>query len=713
MPNTTGESERILFIDDEVGMCNSMRELLRESGFAATIVQSPQEALEKIRSESFDLIVTDIKMPKISGLDILFEARKADPEAIVILMTGFASLESSLEAIRQGAFEYLLKPVEYSQLEISIRRGLEKRQAARARKRLLDDLKTANLNLNNRLNEINALYEAGRSLMAVSELKTLLDKIVALAAGVTQAEIGSLMLLNGSGEYLIIESSIGLDPKIAAQVRLPLGESIAGYVAKSGQPLMVQDVEKDERFKRINKERYHSASLLCVPLSVSQKTLGVINMANKQNGENFTEHDLKLLTTFASQAAIAIDDTRHQQENLHKLREFTVLFELSQKLSAVGSVSAMRATVFEYLKKLMPLDFALWFEWQENLASLKPVGATGTNIPLTDTGSFNLDKIRQEDIIIDNVDFRGMNLESIPALSSYLAERIVKYPAFPRPGGNFTALPVLQEGELRHVFCVANESGHAYTEQEISLARLVISQASGFYEREKALLNATRLLTMGNMISEISHDLRRPLTNIRGGLQILREKWPEVAEGSDFFKMIESEVLRLNELVKELVDFSKPHKYETEIADIRMVIKRASELLRPELKKKNIKYSEEYLACNYELAMNKNQILEVFLNLFLNSVDSMEDGGGLKVTGKIDRPSFKKTDYLAITITDTGCGIKQENLAKIFDRYYTTKKTGTGLGLAVVERIISAHGGTLSVQSEYGKGTDFTLYFPI
>lgn len=709
----TGASKKILIVDDEKRMCESLHELLSGSGYQVTAIQSSKEAIDLIRSNPYDLVITDIKMPGFTGLDILNEVKKVDPETVVILMTGFASLDSALEAIRIGAFEYLLKPVEFTQLEISVKRGLETRESSLARKRLLEDLKIANLNLNTHLNEINALYEAGTSLMQTQNLGELLDKIVMLASGVTDAQVGSLMLIDDGGEHLRIESHIGLNAKIAESVQLPVGESIAGYVAQSGKPLMVRDVEQDERFKRINKERYQSSSLLCVPLKISDRILGVINMANKRNGEVFTDHDLKLLTTFASQAAIAIDDARQADLNLQKLKEFSVLFELSSKLSTVGSVSAMRRTVFEYLKKLMRIDFALWFEWQENLVCLKPVGATGTNIPLTDTGSFNLDKIRQEDIVLDNIDLSDIDMENVSQLSTYLSTKIAKYPAFPKPSDNFTALPVLQEGELRHVFCIASDSGRGYTDQEISLARLVISQASGFYEREKALLNATRLLTMGNMISEISHDLRRPLTNIRGGLQILREKWPNAAENSDFFKMAESEILRLNELVKELVDFSKPHKYETEMTDIRLIIKRASELLRPEFKKKEIKYKERYDNLNYELALNKNQILEVFLNLFLNSVDAMDGNGEISVTGTIGRPSFKKTDYLAISVSDTGSGIRKENLAKIFDRYYTSKKTGTGLGLAVVERIISAHGGTLSVESIWGEGTNFTLYFPI
>ena len=105
--------------------------------------------------------------------------------------------------------------------------------------------------------------------------------------------------------------------------------------------------------------------------------------------------------------------------------------------------------------------------------------------------------------------------------------------------------------------------------------------------------------------------------------------------------------------------------------------------------------------------------MEVMLNLFLNAIEAMPDGGELSVTGIIERPEHKKTDYLAVKISDTGVGIKKEKLSRIFERYYTTKDTGTGLGLAVVERIISAHNGTLKVDSTEGKGTTFTLYFPL
>ena len=101
------------------------------------------------------------------------------------------------------------------------------------------------------------------------------------------------------------------------------------------------------------------------------------------------------------------------------------------------------------------------------------------------------------------------------------------------------------------------------------------------------------------------------------------------------------------------------------------------------------------------------------LNLLLNALDAMPNGGTLTFKGLIERPEHKDTDYLTIKVIDTGHGIKSEHLSRVFDRYFTTKDTGTGLGLAVVDRIVSAHHGLVRVESMAGDGACFSVYFPI
>jgi two-component system sensor histidine kinase HydH len=176
------------------------------------------------------------------------------------------------------------------------------------------------------------------------------------------------------------------------------------------------------------------------------------------------------------------------------------------------------------------------------------------------------------------------------------------------------------------------------------------------------------------------------------------------------FKMAEEEVHRLNELVRELVDFSNPNKYQTERISVGTIFERAVHLVGRDLEKKNIKCNTEFEDDLPEIFVNKNQIMELFLNLIINAIEAMDENGVL--TLRASRHDQDIAKMIKIEIADTGCGIDEKDQAIIFDRYYTKKETGTGLGLAVVERIVSAHGGRIEVKSKKGIGTTFTIYLP-
>lgn len=704
--------EKIIVIDDEKRMCDSLTALLSDDGYEVKAFQDSPKAAAAIRSEKVDLVITDIKMPEMDGLQILQVVREVDEDIPVILMTGYASLDSAVEAVSHGAYDYLLKPVEFAYLQLAVNRALEKRRSDLARLQLLQELKLSNLILHRRIAELNALYEAGKSIGSAANLKELLKQIVALASSVTDAQVGSIMLLDEREQHLTIEAAIGLEQQVIDRTRLPVGESIAGYVAKNGEPLIVEDVERDERFQRISQEKYGAASLLCAPLTIKNKVIGVINMANKEGGEIFTKNDLRLLTTFASQAAVAVDDANQFEKNRRRLIEFEILHEVSAELPNIQSMHDFRYILVEKLKRVFPIDYSIWFNWDSRRRMLLPDSAAGrTDIPLTESGGIDLRKVSRESISLAPVDLKRFDLNDIPELSTFIADHLSKNKHFPAPEQAYMAIPIMRYGEPAYIFYLGADSEQPYSDDDISLARLVISQAALLFEKEKTLLNATRLLTMGNMISEISHDLRKPLTSIKGSLQILKQRWPKI-EKSDLLKLAEEEVYRMNELVRELVDFSNPNKYETERLDLRQIITRASEFVGPDMHKHGIEFSAVFENADWEVIVNKNQILEALLNLFINAIDAMPEGGRLSVHGLVEKPEHKKNDYLALRISDTGVGINKENLSKVFDRYYTTKKTGTGLGLAVVERIVSAHSGTLKVASTEGEGTTFTLYLP-
>lgn len=706
--------EKIIIVDDEQRMCESLSKLLTNEGYKVTAFQHSFEAAEAIRESKVDLVLTDIKMPRLDGLELLKIVKEVDEDIPVILMTGYASLDSALDAIAHGAYDYLMKPVEFTQLVLTVKRALEKRSADLNRLALLEELKISNLILHRRINELNALYEAGKSIGSAANLKELLRQIVALACNVTEAQVGSIMLLDDRGQYLTVEAAIGLEKDVVESTRLPIGESIAGTVAETGEPIIIEDVENDSRFKRINKEKYGAASLLCTPLKIKNKVIGVINMANKASDQIFSKNDLKLLATFASQAAVAVDDAHQFEKKRRRLIEFEILHEISKELPEITDIHNFRETLVNKLSRVFPIDYCLWFEWDKDNNILLLNGQFGLDkIPVTKSGKIDLKQVNWEELVINTPEDNSFTFDDIPTLTEEVKKQIIDNQFLPEPTDGVMAIPLLKYGEPTYVIFLGRYDDALYAEEDISLARLIISQSALLFEKEKSLLNATRLLTMGNMISEISHDLRRPLTTIKGGLQVIRGKLDNPGHTENLFSTVEEEVHRMNELVRELVDFSNPNKYQTEKIDLTKVVHKAGELIQPELRKKNISYESSFEDTDWHVIINKNQILEAFLNLFLNAIDAMKTNGSLSVHGLVERPEHKKADYLAVKITDDGCGIKKENISRVFDRYFTTKDTGTGLGLAVVERIISAHGGTLAVSSEENKGTTFTIYLPI
>ena len=379
--------EKIVVVDDEKRMCESLAALLGNEGYAVDIFQSSPEAAKAIRNAKVDLVITDIRMPEVDGLALLQIVKEVDEGIPVILMTGYASLDSAVEAISRGAYDYLMKPVEFRQLELAVRRALDKRRSDLARLQLFEELKISNLILHRRINELNALYEAGKSIGSTANLQELLRQIVALASNVTEAQVGSIMLLDDREEFLTIAAAIGLEKHVVESTRLPIGESIAGSVAKTGEPLIVEDVERDNRFKRINKEKYGRASLLCAPLKIKNRVIGVINVANRQEGTVFTKNDLRLLTTFASQAAVAVDDAHQFEKKRRRLTEFEILHEITTELAMIRSLADFRSRLISKLNRVFPIDYSIWFNWDDGNKILIADGVSGLpEIPLTEPG---------------------------------------------------------------------------------------------------------------------------------------------------------------------------------------------------------------------------------------------------------------------------------------------------------------------------------------
>ncbi len=685
--------KRILIVDDEERICQSLTALLGREGYVIETATDGEAAISKLEAVPYDVILSDIKMPKADGMMVLKKARQKDPEALVILMTGYASLESAMAAVSAGAYEYILKPVDIEDLKRLIKRAVDKREVDLAKRTLMVELSEANRRLKREISQKEALYQVALTLSSSERLDDLLERIVTLAAGVLGARVGSIMLLDPEGKYLSIRAALGLSPEVIETTRLEVGASIAGQAAQTGQPILVKDLETDPRFARASLQKYETKSLLTVPLKLGEKVLGVLNLADKQDASSFTEEDLILLSAFASLAALALSDAQNYQASKAKVAELSALYQIATQLSSLDRYEEMTRVVVETLGKLMVIETGLWFTYDPEKEKLYLASEVGQNHRPKSTGL---------ELSLSKTEAESRNL-----FSSHLSQKIGKAYS---PEMRFLLLPLFGPQMLDGVLALGRSDRKKYTEEEERLASIVTSQAATVFERQRSILNAARLVTMGNMMTEITHDLKKPLTNVRGGLQILRDKWDELDEKDKILASLEQEAMRLSDMIKELLDFSNPRKYQRQPKNLADLVKRALKLIEGDLAKKNIRLEFSAPEDLPRVLVNENEIVELILNMVLNALESIPDGKRISIALVPVEKGTEKS--VRLTVSDEGAGIAPENLSRIFERYFTTKDSGTGLGLAIVDRIVKAHGGRIDVDSTPGVGTTFRIDFP-
>jgi two-component system NtrC family sensor kinase len=237
------------------------------------------------------------------------------------------------------------------------------------------------------------------------------------------------------------------------------------------------------------------------------------------------------------------------------------------------------------------------------------------------------------------------------------------------------------------------------------------------FESQRQLSQSEKLAALGQVTATMAHQIGTPLNSISGYIQLILQDGHLQSADRDRLKIIESQLDRLAESVKNLLSFTRQPKPQFRSLDVNGVLEELIHLSEPWLHSRNVKLLSS-LSINLPLVLGDPTHLQtLFLNLITNALDAMPNGGLLIIRTQevLSHPSSGNGRWLEISITDTGIGITGESKKRIFDPFYTTKKIGegTGLGLAICEKIIKEHSGRLDVESEVGKGSTFFVYLPI
>jgi signal transduction histidine kinase len=255
--------------------------------------------------------------------------------------------------------------------------------------------------------------------------------------------------------------------------------------------------------------------------------------------------------------------------------------------------------------------------------------------------------------------------------------------------------------------------GKGYRDEFSGLAMAMNHMLMQLVRRQDMLVAAHKLKAVGTLTAGVAHELNNPINNIMLTAAMLFEDYPDLPdeERLDMVNDLVKESERAQKIVRNLLDFARESGIESEQHDVQMIIEETLQLASNQIKLAKVKVKGEIATNLPPIFGDRRQLEQVFLNMVLNALDAMPDGGTLTISCR----NTKDREFVAIDFADTGIGIPKERISDIFNPFFTTKPDakGTGLGLSVSLGIIKQHGGDIKVKSEIGKGTTFTVLLPV
>src|SRR5512143_1001729 len=564
------------------------------------------------------------------------------------------------------------------------------------------------------------VQEVSKALSTVGDLDTLLRLIMEKVTELMEADRSTLFLVTEDGRQLWSKFIQGSE---VVEIRLDVGEGIAGWVAQTREIVNIPDAYADQRFQPAVdlKSSYRTRSILSVPmLGALGGLVGVLQMLNKQDGP-FTTADEELAQALASQAAIAIENARlyhslvTQNQELSRARrdlerrqrELNALYEVEKELSAaldlddlLSRILAQAITVLGGGAGSIALtepDGSLRFRTVQGPAAPRLIERTLPH----GTGLLGWSIAHRTPIIVDD-----------PAKDARHAIEVAKESGV-RPQHIMVAPLVDGEDVIGGIEIIdqrrqVRDGEAAWGEEDLKLLVLIASQAAsaiGLARRRSEQSNRDRLASIGRMLAGLLHDLKTPMTIISGYAQLMAAS-DESQQRETYVEQIQRQFDLMAGMTREVLAFARG---DTDLVVRKVYVNRYTEELATQLGAATAGRSIDFeVEARFDgvAYFDEQKFLRVFHNLARNAVEAMPEGGKLRVT--VD----KQGDQLVWTVTDSGPGIPPELRGRLFELFATGKKGGTGLGLAIVKKIVDDHHGTIACESG-STGTTFIIRIPL
>ncbi len=673
----SADAANILVVDDSVPICDILTMLLEDEGHKVTTAISGLEAINEIEKEQFDLAIVDVNLPDSDGIDILKKIKQKSTDTEVVVVSGFATLDSAVEAVRAGAYDYIIKPFNVKSITEVVKKGLEKRKQVIEARQQLTELEEKN-------RELGLLYGLKYAIGYSLDYNEVMELIMSSLHNVLDYHASACLLMTDDDRTeLTIWTYANCSDETAEQVKFNIISAFNSISRKQ--------ISQDSITTNLNKSDYLALSENCqtqelksflnIPLvindGIEERLAGMVNISSHY-ANAFDQGTSKLFHSIANNI---ISDTFEKQRKI--LSEEKTILETMVNSMTDGVI------MFDEKKHIFLV----------NLSAKKMLG-------------LDLNKTIKESDIIKNIE------------NSRLAS-IMKC-VYGREGknngngkSNHGGVQMLEKSFEEEIFI---DDTQVFVNATVSPLKSDENKSCGIVvilrdiTRQKEIDQAK-----SSFISTVSHELRTPLTSIKNAITILEMDETLNSKNQRFISIANRNIERLEKLINEILDFSKLESGKMDMnfrpVDIKSLSSDVISAIQHLASNKKIKIYNEIPDDLPRIYADKDRIEQVLTNIVDNAIKFTPENGSIKLEAKkvynvSDNGSNKS--FLEVSISDTGIGISREDQERIFDRFEraTLYNNGVGLGLSIVKKIVDSHNGKIWVESELGKGSKFSFILP-
>ena len=563
--------------------------------------------------------------------------------------------------------------------------------------------------------ELSALNKTTQALTSTLSLEEVLKQMMHETRVLLEAEAASVLLCDPADDSLIFAAAVGPNSERLIGTRMPATAGIAGEALRAGQAVLISDAQRDARFyNQIDAlTGLKTRSLLAVPLVAKDKIIGIVEAIN-WGDKLFDENDLNLLNTLAGSAAAAIENARLYEEVTRRLNETRLLQDVILAAASSLDFDHVVTRVLQTIHQtLHPHGLSLSFPDPQGGYMLVHPSILGIAVTTPDAL-----RVPMRNSVTGQVYLTGQ-----PALihDTYTIPNYYRFPGAVELCSEL-AVPVRVDDQIVAVLNVEHQQPHAFTEQDVHLYESIAAQLgiaiknARLYSAEREqrrlveqtseqLVHSEKLAATGRLAAALAHEINNPLQTIHSSLEMMLLFPVEPEQQREYIQMADEEVQRLISLVTRILEFARKPKRSPRPTQLSVVVNRVLSLAGKHLQHRNVHVEQDVPEDLPAVLVDDGELAQVFMNLVLNAVDTIGENGTLRVKGR-----QMEDGRVTVSFADSGQGMSPEQLSHLFEPFFTTKEKGAGMGLSVSYDLIRQYDGDITVTSQPGQGSTFTVW---